>query len=241
MKRQNTPPASQSLIAQAIYDDATIMEYVAVRQVPPIAWLSLASLMLRNVSMPALANAVAGALAKMVRLADDETQLELREFAEEGRRYTFDLSLTNFEFEAFHETQPKIWKPFRGAMQNLPGGGDVEAFREHIADDARNVGMLLWLTLHTVFDAVRANVLKAGDLKPENRWLVTLVSSNWMAAPLHWHEYHRDAVGIVLAHLYNEARNDWKWPSELAPERPDLTERFLMPPLPKPYIVDDID
>lgn len=75
MKRQNIPPASQSLIAQAIYDDATIMEYVAARQVPPIAWLGLASLMLRNVSMPALASAVAGALAKMVGLADDETQL----------------------------------------------------------------------------------------------------------------------------------------------------------------------
>ncbi|KHL24124.1 hypothetical protein PK98_15690 [Croceibacterium mercuriale] len=238
---QKSSSKPQPLITQAIAENGDFWSNVVRRELPPIALLGAAALMLRNVSLPALVDAIAPALVEMVELADEETQLELEEFAEEGRPYTFELWLTSFEFEPFHETQPEFWRPFRDALEELPGEGDIATFREDIVEDGRTVGMLLWLVLHMVFDAVREERLAIDDPKPENRWLAALLPSDWVVAPLLARDYHRDAVGLVLAHLYNEARKDWEWPSELAPERRDLTERFLMPPLPKPYIVDDID
>lgn len=241
MTRQKSPSTPQPLITQAIAENGDLWFNLGQRDLPPIAMLGAAALMLRNVPLQVLADVIAPALMEMVQLADEETQAELEEFAEEGRSYTFDMWLTNFDFEPFHEAQPEIWQPFRDALEELSGKDDIATFHEHIAGEGRNVGMLLWLVLHMVFDGVSEGHLAADDLEPENCWLVTLVPARWHVAPLRMHDLHRDAVGIVLAHLYNEARHDWEWPAEPAPERPDLTERFLQPPLPNPIVPDDFD
>lgn len=127
----------------------------------------------------------------------------------------------------------------RNALEELPDEGDTVTFRAHILEDGRNVGMLLWLVLHMVFDAVAQRTLAAHELDPEHRWLTALVPADWTVAPLRMRSHYCDAVGIVLAHLYSEAREGWEWPSEPAPDRPDLTERFLIPPLPRPVLDED--
>ena len=238
MKRQKSASTPQPPVAQAILENGGLWFNIGQRELPPIAMLGAAALMLRNVSPRALVDTVAPALVEMVEFADEETQEELEEFAEEGRTYTFDMWLTNFEFEPFDYHQPDIWQPFLDALDELPGDDDVITFRAHILDDGRNVGMLLWLVLHMMFDAVSERALAASDPEPENRWLAALAPAGWAVAPLRARDHHRDAIGVVLAHFYNEARKEWAWPSEPAPERAELTERFLMPPILKAFIVD---
>lgn len=175
MKRQKSASTPQPPVAQAILENGGLWFNIGQRELPPIAMLGAAALMLRNVSPRALVDAVAPALVEMVEFADEETQEELEEFAEEGRTYTFDMWLTNFEFEPFDYHQPDIWQPFLDALDELPGDDDVITYRAHILDGGRNVGMLLWLVLHIVFDAVSEKALAAGDPEPENRWLAALV------------------------------------------------------------------
>lgn len=107
MTRQKSP-ATQPPIGQAIHDNGELWFNLGQRQLPPIAMLGATALMLRNVPPKALAEAIAPALREMVDLADEEPQEEFEEFADEGRPYTFDLWLTNFEFETFGEHQPNV-------------------------------------------------------------------------------------------------------------------------------------
>jgi hypothetical protein len=237
MTRQKSPAKPQPPMAQALAEARGLWLHLWQRELPPIALLGAAALMLRNVSPKALVNTVAPALVAMADLAEEETQLELRNCAEQGRPYTFENWLANFRFEPFGYDQPDIWKPFSYGLDEMPGDGDFVTFREHIMGDSRNVGMLLWLVLHMVFDAVARRELAIDDPDAGNRWLTALVPRDWDVVPPRMHHRHCDAVGMVLAYLYSRAREAWREPSGSAPEHPDLTERFLMPPL-QPFIMD---
>lgn len=237
MTRQKSPAKPQPPMAQALAEDRGLWLHLLQRELPPIAMLGTATLMLRDVSLKALVDAVAPALIAMADLAEKKAQLELRKCADQERLYTFENWLAIFDFEPFGYDQPDIWKPFCYGLDEMPGDGDFVTFREHIMGDSRNVGMLLWLVLHMVFDAVAGRELAIDDPEAGNRWLTALVPRDWDVVPPWMHHRHRDAVGMVLAYLYSRAREAWREPSESAPEHPDLTERFLMPPL-QPFIVD---
>lgn len=68
MTRQKSSSTPQPPIAQAIRENGGLWFNLGQRELPPIAMLGAAALMLRNVSFQALVDAVAPALMEMVEL-----------------------------------------------------------------------------------------------------------------------------------------------------------------------------
>lgn len=223
MAKRRNPTTSPQNVPLTVFDNSWT-KVLDRRELPPIAMAGLTAAMLRNVPMGTLVNTLAPALREMVKM----TERDVEAFFEDDRVFTFEAWLESFEFDPQSDYQVDTWTPFVKAMKALSGSKEVGFFHDDAGFYNRHAGMLLWLTVQVLFDTVSNEFDEIEGILPANGWLVSLVPDDWSEWIAWDDEGYRDAVAIILGHLYNEAREGWAGVSELAPERSDLGMHFLL-------------